>query len=469
MTSFLPHLRALLRTPVGRGVQQAAVVLGGFAALAFSGVIDCDSPQTDRSLGPTGPNAPVVAELVFSPAGPLSADVNSTITFTVTARDANGRPVANSQNGIVLEEQGPVLVNVTDAPDPDNAVVQVTVAARGPDLTMPWLLRARYENASGQLVAATIELTFTHRGAHISLSEGGPLTMAPGMSLPITARFLDANFNDVPGGDRFITVNRSVNASGNPVVEFVPDAGEPNGDAVLSGTLQARNPNDAGFPGRVFFDMDSPDVSTSVDVNVVNAPGGVVINSVNSNATMASNFTREFCAVARDQATGAARPDAEPFVGAVSSNTAVAVVQERLAGPANDGFVCFIVRGVANGTARIDFTYPNTAAGTTNLTVATAPPGNAGATEPSVVVHVGHTVSVFGRIVDGAGNPVPAGEPFLTARSSDSAVARVSNRNEGAADGTVEFFIQGVSQGAADIFIEYPGSIPTLVTVFVQP
>ncbi|MFN2384340.1 MAG: hypothetical protein ABR559_08780 [Gemmatimonadota bacterium] len=447
------QMQSFFRSPWGRGLQQAALVLAGFAALAGSGVIDCGDPSR-KSLGPVGPDVAVVTRLILTPAPPYTGNVLQPIVFTVKAVDASGAAVRDAQNGITLEFfESNLQLDLTDAPDADNAVVQVTARPAAPSIGGQ--VSVIYANPGGATITESFDVLFSTGTARLVVSPAGPLTLRLNESVPVTITALDPNNGIITGADRFIEV---LDTDGGILssADFEFDPGEPSGDGILRGRIVARRLVGDGTDDVTFLTRN-PQVSTRVDVTIIEAAPSARVVASSPTATTIPGSTISLTAILEDP-SGNPFPAGEALVQATSSNPAVATIESRVPDD-GDGFVEFRVRAVAVGTAEIRFTYPGATTAVTALSVVSAPAGRVVASPSSGQVHVGQTIAIDARVVDGAGNLVPGSDAFVTAQIFGSGGATIVSRSEGTpGDGIVTYTIRGDTAGFVIVAFDYPGT-----------
>jgi hypothetical protein len=459
MVQLSKFARAFFRSPFGRGIQQAAVVLAGFAILAFSGVVDC-GPDDGTLVGAIP--ADVVVAVRISPAGPVKVSFTETIVLTVMAINLSGSPVPNSQSGILLTNPGDrFVILVEDEPDPDNAVMRFTIRPKGELGDVP--VEATVTNKNGVVIRSLpVTIGFTHTVARLVFDPAGPFDMLNGQTAFITVRALDAGENPVPGAERFIGVRNSTTSE--PIL--AGNAIETIGPGTIRFPLNA-SPSATG-EARIEASIGNPLILSTLVARILTAPTGSVIASTpNAQAVPGNDIILR--ALVRD-AAGNSFPGGEPFVQATSSNTAVATIQGRSEGAAN-GIVEFTVRGVTAGNAEIRFTYPGAPNAVTNLTVVNAPPGRVVSVQSGAQMQAGTTIVLTARVRDRVTNAlVPGSDPFITARAANQGIATVLGKDEGIpGDGEVTFTIRGDSPGVAIILFSYPGSDDDTTSLTVNP
>jgi hypothetical protein len=166
-------------------------------------------------------------------------------------------------------------------------------------------------------------------------------------------------------------------------------------------------------------------------------------------------------------AAGAPIPGFEDFVTVLSSNTAVVSGTAPTILP-SDGVGTWEITAQSTGEANLTFQYRSGTPVTVRVIVEpSAPTGSVVASTPNAQAIPGHDIILRALVRDAAGNSFPGGEPFVQATSSNPGIATIQARTEGAADGTVEFTVRGVSPGNAEIRYTYPGAPPAVTSLTV--
>lgn len=461
--------------------------------------VGCES-TSKAGLGPTGPNVGAqIADLVITP---VSVEITTAecdlqgcdldgsgndwvnhftqpIVATITAVDADGRPVKDAQNGITVEIQLPFIVRVTDAPDPDNAVIQVTIAAVATDWEDEFGARVLtwYYSPSSPAGTGVRSVGFYHNSVDLRLepeqhefSDSDNVFVHVGQTLAASATLITESGAPETGADNYILYH-SITREGigtTGVARFVEDAGEPSGDGILRGRIEGR----AVGRARILFLVNNPHIIRGMNVRVV--PAVARLEFVPPGRLALQPGEQRVVQVRALDGAGNPVAGADALIEFVSNNGAVASIVARDDGP-SDGVVSLTVRATGPGSTLIDATYPGLAA-VASLGVDVAFPPNVPAgivvsTESFAAVGVGAERVLEASVRNPAdGSLVPNSDPFVTATSTDQTIVQVLSKDEGTPnDGVVTFRVRGVAAGNAQIRYHYPNAADATTNIQVNP